>query len=313
MTLDNLREEWIGQRPRYETFARHIQEILTRDLQKHCIRGIVTSRAKEIDSLVKKAIVGGYNLDQISDKAGARIVLTYPDQVSQADSLIAELLMVHERDDKAEKLGESQLGYLGIHYAVSLRPDQAGEYTDLRCEVQLHTRAQNLWSDTAHDLAYKPASPLPTKIGRAIYRLIALIELFDDQIANARAAILKQPGFREALILELLEKHYYRLTAKLYRRELSLHILGCLAALIPEPALLAETTAAFVADKDEKLRFIYEQYRDDQRCSPLLFQPEALLIFPLLEHDRHRLKDTWDRVLAPELLEDLAAVWGVSL
>lgn len=311
MSLEALREEWIRERPRYDAFVTVIRETLEQTFRAQGIPCSVFARAKEIDSLVKKAILKNYTLEQIGDRAGARVIITYPDHVPQSDQLIERVFQIHERDDKAEQLGERKLGYLGIHYSVSLHSGQEQGFEGIRCEVQLHTKAQNLWSDTAHNLAYKPAAPVPAKIRRAMYRLIALVELFDDQIATARQVIRQQPGFHAAQTLDQLEKYYYRLTAKPHNRELSLYILDCIDRIISED--FSEMIAAFVTAHDVKLREIFTDYRDDQRCTPLLFQPESLFLFWALEQDPYRLKDEWNQKFPPELLEGLATVWGTRI
>jgi hypothetical protein len=62
------------------------------------------------------------------------------------------------------------------------------------------------------------------------------------------------------------------------------------------------------------LQALYRAYREDERANPLLFQPEALLIFERLETDPDRLRGAWpvDR-LRLELLESLGTVWGVAV
>lgn len=66
---------------------------------------------------------------------------------------------------------------------------------------------------------------------------------------------------------------------------------------------------AFIAVNREKLVRIYRDYADDDR-NPMLMQPESLLVFERLEHDRFRLVDQWLKVLPMTWIEQLADIWG---
>jgi len=68
----------------------------------------------------------------------------------------------------------------------------------------------------------------------------------------------------------------------------------------------------FVEHNREKLEEIFRDYAEDERCNPLLFQPETLLVFERLDKDPFRLKEVWARALPLELLESLAAIWGTA-
>ncbi len=54
----------------------------------------VTSRAKEIDSFVKKLIRTPQPYDDVYDKAGVRIVPTYPDERAALHQLVQEVFDV---------------------------------------------------------------------------------------------------------------------------------------------------------------------------------------------------------------------------
>ena len=78
--------------------------------------------------------------------------------------------------------------------------------------------------------------------------------------------------------------------------------------------LVSEVVEPFVATHRATLEQIYNQYADDSRATPLLFQPEALLILACLETDPYLLRETWPTNELPvDLLESLASIWGVEL
>jgi len=232
--------------------------------------------------------------------------------------IVRQKFTVHKYDNKALGLEYDQLGYLGIHFEVSLPDGHLDSFDQLRgliCEVQLHTRAQNLWADISHELSYKPSQTPPPEIKRAIYRLVAVVEIFDQQVAIARRAMLNLDGFQEARMLEQLDRHFYRFTAKPYDRELSLSTLLGLQGLFSKEEIegFESLLDEFVDRHAGKLSQIYAQYAEDDRCNPLLFQPETMLVFERLERDPFRLKEAWENFLPLELLESLATVWGSPL
>ena len=321
MGLAEIRERWLSERPRYERLADTVKLSLERRLHKDGIAGQCFARAKDLGSLLKKVLLRGVldsTYEALSDRAGVRVVVTYPDSVPGVEAAIEDTLDVRKKDDKRLTRRVNELSYFGIHYDVCLRPPLATdleEMAGLPCEVQIQTRASNLWSDVAHQLAYKSAVDASPETRRSIYRLMALVEIFDETIEKARDTIMNTLGYEERSMLSVLEPHYYRYAGRPFSADLSLRILATLKGLLPagQTAAFARTMENFAAAHEQKLRVLYEAYRADERCSPLLFQPEALFVFEELERDPFQLKDTWVRQFDLDLLEELAMVWGRPL
>jgi len=227
MNLEAVREQWLAEQPVYEDFGKRVKSILEAEVRRKGITCVVHERIKEVSSFLKKTLRKNYDnpYEEVHDKVGVRVICTYKDSLQQLEEIVKTSFIVHKYENKTLGLEYDQLGYLGIHFEVSL-PETALESDDkhkgLICEIQLHTRSQNLWADISHELSYKPSQHPPVEIKRAIYRLIALVEIFDEEVSQARKAILSLPGFQEAHMLEELEKQFYRFTAKPYDRELSL-------------------------------------------------------------------------------------------
>ena len=112
-----------------------------------------------------------------------------------------------------------------------------------------------------------------------------------------------------------MEKHFYRLTARTFDKELSLEILGNLVPVLEptEVSSFGTWLDTFVEKNKSKLATIFRDYAEDDRCSPLLFQPESLLIFELIEAKPFLLKDIWCKAFPFVLLEELATVWGKQI
>ncbi|MGD9116488.1 MAG: RelA/SpoT domain-containing protein [Dehalococcoidia bacterium] len=319
MELEALRERWIAERGLYKDFSEYVKSILEAETRRRGIACIVSARAKEVASLLKKALRKRYTnpYDEIFDKAGVRVVLTYYDQLDNVEKIIRGLFNVLKYENKIVGLDYDQLGYLGIHFRVTLqnKESHAERFHGLICEIQLHTRAQNLWADVSHELMYKPLQTPPVEIKRAIYRLMSLVEIFDQEIAQARSTILELPGFQEAGILDQVEKNFLQFTVRTFDRKLSLAIIPKLLPLFSVEELegFGSLLDDFVEHNQGKLEDIFRDYAQDERCNPLLFQPETLLVFERLDKDPFRLKHLWADALPVELLESLAIIWGKAI
>ena len=305
-----IREQWETDRPLYEAVCQEVKSKLqnaTRDRGLDCD---ITSRTKDIDSLLKKALRKDYAdpYHDMHDKAGVRVVCTYRDSLDDLQAIVREHFKVFGHENKAAKLSYAELGYPGIHFEVIV--DNCD--SELMCEVQLLTRAQSLWADISHELAYKPWQTPPDEVIRAVYLQSALVEIFDNQMAEARKTMLGLPGGREMRVLNELEKQFLRFVPSKYDRQLSLMVVEILLPIIPEHEIetFGSIIDEFVNEKETLLKQVFTDYADDSRRSPLLFQPESILIFLCMERDLFQLKQIWGKSMPLDLLLDLGEAWG---
>lgn len=318
--METLRELWANDRPRYEALCTHVRNTLRPAIWNRGISCEIQTRTKEPDSLLKKALRKDYDepYEGIRDKAGARLVCTYRSALTELEDIVREHFEVCGYENKTTNLGYDRLGYPGIHIeitalqnAVEASPEIAG----LVCEIQLLTRAQSLWADISHQLAYKPAQDPPDEIKRAINVQGALIELFDNEMERTRHEVLNLKGFQEAKMLEALDRHFFRFAAERYDKELSLYVLDRLIPLFSPDEIqrFEPLLCSFVSKRQDTLSTVFKDYADDDRRSPLLFQPESIVIFMCLERDRFNLKRIWGEFLPLEVLQGLADVWGMDI
>lgn len=317
MNLEAAREMWLGERRVYAGLAAHVRQIIQREIQRRGVLATYTAREKDLASLLKKLLRKKYEYDGVHDKAGVRVTVDFPTDVATVEAAIREQFIVQHYENKTFTLEYDRLAYLGIHFEVTIPNTPLAEerWRGLLCEIQVQTLAQNCWAEISHQLIYKSDEEPPGEVKRRIYRLMALVELFDESIGMARDTLLRQPGFEEGRLLHELERWFYRFTAQRFDRALSLEIIGILrdAYSEQERSSVSHLLDAFVAANREKLEGIYTTYRGDDRCSPLLFQPEALMVFERLETDEFRFKEFWLAHLPETLLENLASVWGLSI
>jgi ppGpp synthetase/RelA/SpoT-type nucleotidyltranferase len=321
--LEALRRRYSEELPQYESLAAHVDGLLRKETVAAGIRCDIDHRVKSVASFLKKVLrkqhegslaAGQPVYDQVRDKAGIRVVANYQGEVVRAEAVVQRLFPHAQREDKAQDLEHSNIGYLGVHYDAVLPDDRLGPEEEglrnLPCEIQVHTRAQSAWAKVAHELAYKAFQPPEEGVLRMIYRLAPLMEIFDDQAQRAREAIHNQPGFPEAVVLDELEEHFYRFTGRDFDRLLSLEIIHELWPLIEGAGQpYGPAIDAFVQQYHAKLEEIFERYAEDDR-NLLLSQPESLLVFEQLERDPFRLTAQWNQGLPMDLLEPLGDAWG---
>jgi hypothetical protein len=90
-------------------------------------------------------------------------------------------------------------------------------------------------------------------------------------------------------------------------------ILPALAELtgLPADRIHPELVGPYIAEHESELKALYADYENDDRANPLLFQPEALLIFERLANDRYRLRQVWPPSVPESVLSALARTRGV--
>jgi ppGpp synthetase/RelA/SpoT-type nucleotidyltranferase len=322
-SFEELTALYADERPNYKDLASQLGTRIQDRLERRGLEVIVQWRAKTVQSFVKKALRKGYAdpLSEIGDKAGVRVIVHFEADVPVVREVVGELCTIVNEESKRDALAYDQLGYLGVHLDVHAVDDalDASDRDRLRglgAEVQIHTKAQSAWAVVSHELLYKSPQELSVEIQRGITRLVALVELFDGEIARFRQAIESDPDFEEMVVLGPLDDEIVRFSARRPDRALSAIVVPPLVRLHERPAgeLYPEVLMPFIVEHEEQLQALYNAYRDDERANPLLFQPEALLIFERLEHDPDRLGAAWpvDR-LPLELLESLGTIWGVEL
>ena len=319
-SLEEVRERWIREKPRYEGFLECVTTILTNATRQRGIVCHVSGRTKDVGGFIKKAYSKSYRSPwrQTTDKAGARVVVLYRDDAARVSSIIEHAFDFRGPFDKATELKDNLLGYRGVHYDVRLKgEDLAGrtKFRGLRCEVQVNTAPERAWADVSHELIYKPAQGPALEARRTINLLMALVELFDDHVARTKTDIMNAPGFREAAVLDILSTKFHAFDARRFNRELSMEVIGALMSLYSDDELAAydELMSQFVDSNRSELQQIYGDYANDDRHPLLLFQPESLLVFERLEKDRFQLRDAWEDALPLEFLEKMASVWGVDV
>jgi ppGpp synthetase/RelA/SpoT-type nucleotidyltranferase len=324
LDLRVIARQYKGERRLYAALANAVENRLRSAALQRGLVCSCSSREKDLTSLLKKMLRKEYqNYDQITDKAGSRVIVSDISELPIAETLIRETFDVLEQTNKTAETGVDRLGYHGIHFLVamprgkSIDADGVTESIDGKvCEVQLHTRAESLWNEVSHTLLYKPNQEPPNHVKRRLFRLVALMEIFDDEVAATKRIIAEQPGSESAVILTQLEGPFLRLAGRPFDKELSLEIIESLrtALSVEEREGLGEKLDQFLDDRAEKLsEFFSDHLAINEEENPLVFQPEVILIFQQLERDKFALKERWREEYPFELLDSLATKWGENI
>ena len=168
----------------------------------------------------------------------------------------------------------------------------------------------------SHDSIYKndeTIKTLPDDVKRRVNLMAGQIEIADREFDRLSGET--RPS-AEADMLRFLEPFYYQLTTSRFDIELSLTVLKALMPLLHEglPSEKAKLRSFLETNHDWlEQRYAMAQTPEAIPVSPLFFQPEALLIYELLDKDEIGLKHVWEESLPPKELERLAKDFGFSL
>lgn len=317
--MDALRVEYQREYGRYGRLGQWVAALIKPALNDAAVYvPFVEDRPKDVPAFLKKAFRKGYEdpMTEITDKSGVRVVVSLKSDVKKVEGIIDDLFIIEEHSNKEEELAPDTLGYLGIHFLVRpkahhLQRDDM-DLEGLICEIQIQTRAQNAWATVSHPLLYKPAGQNPpASIARRINRLVALVELFDNEVAEARRSVMAEPGYRQGAMLQPLEKEFLQFARADFDEDLSMAVLDVVAqAYTAEeldhfPALIAD----FVQQNREYIASVFANASREE-SDPLLFQPEVLAILERLWNRKALLRAAWDDRFPSVMLDRLSEALG---
>ena len=191
-------KEWgdiyITKQGQYDRFRVQLEHLLGRLINETGIEiSQISSRTKDIDSFIEKVIRKGYEVpfEECTDLVGIRIITYYLEDVSKIARIIEDEFNIDFENsvDKSKTLEPDRFGYLSVHYVVSLSPSRATEtewrsYANIKAEIQLRTVLQHAWATIDQKLRYKIEDEVPKDLRRQLFRLVALLELADEEFED---------------------------------------------------------------------------------------------------------------------------------
>lgn len=328
MTFDvaAVRDAYKLQYPAYCKLVDVARPLLEAAIRSRLKDAVVDGRAKEPYKFVQKAIRKFLEdpdeyadpLARIGDGAGLRIIVSNLDDSKRACAIAKEIFDVLDVEDVGERYEPNELGYLGLHLQAKLKADviDANDTYLLgyQLEIQIHTKAQNAWATVSHPLLYKPPGGQGSKtVSAKVYRAVALVSLFDEQVTEARTAMLTDPRYRPAAMLSIVQRQFLDWLQQPSDDGLSLSVLGIIEQAYGDMSVsqFEHLMEEYVKNNRERLTSVLELYRTAAEEYPLLFQPEVLAIAERLDHARQELASAWHASALPaDLLSDTATALG---
>ncbi|WP_049566371.1 hypothetical protein [Streptomyces sp. SBT349] len=314
------RQEW----PAIDKAAELTAAYIRRRAARRHLSCQVSARAKAISSFIKKAYHKQYAdpWNEITDKAGIRIVVPYSSLLYEALDLIDSSCTVIRVEDDRKKPGfEERLEYPRLHVQIQARWEEMDpDGVPYECEVQIRTEAEDLWARMSHSLMYKPGSTadIPPDVRRSLYRLIALVELYDSEVERGVKALAQNPDFSHSNdLLAEAERIYQTFSSHPYDRQLSEDVADVLVDAVGDDPTYADRLVEFAEEHRGRIERAYEQYGPSSEQFLqygrylLASQPESLIIFERLANARHDLQASWEGNLEDRLLIDMARIWRV--
>lgn len=324
-TVDDALRKFVEMRPRLELAGADVTKAIHEILAPTGTVARLSHRVKEVESYRAKVMFKSYAdpWAQVTDKVGVRALVERSSDVDRVHKAIADSgrLEVVNITDKRSGLGTEKLGYSGLHldlHAPVRDEDRAGA-EPVACELQIRTVAQDAWSVVSHKLVYKPPRKLSKKDRRAIMRLCALVELFDEEVDRVSKKSAKRskvgPASRYSDLASLVTSHYARFASNQGHRELTEATLRAVQGAISEDERsdYPQTLSRYVAENLNALTDLYASYGPESEMSVssaylLWSQPESLAILERLDNNHANdlllhwraceLPDEWLRTLA---------------
>lgn len=170
--------------------------------ERNIVIAYSSAREKEVESLQEKCQRTTYDRskgkyvykytdprNQITDFAGVRIVAYLNSDIHTIRSAVEAIFSIDMDNsvDKLKQMQENEVGYLSMHYIISLKDVSYEErmYKGLKCEVQIRTLLQDAWAQIFHDRYYKSNVDLiemTPDLKRRTNLIAGSLELLDEQI-----------------------------------------------------------------------------------------------------------------------------------
>ena len=199
--MDNLKAEYEKAQPEYRMAQRKTLvavENVTELLQNQIVIDSIKSRIKEFESVVEKCDRKNYeNTDgqpyydintirnYMQDVVGIRIITLYRTDVYKIYEAIknTELVISHV-DDYIKSPKES--GYRSLHLVVMVQIPTNDGTKLVPAEIQLRTKAMDLWATLDHEFRYKNDDPDPESIA-LLQGLAVTIDETDEKAERIRS------------------------------------------------------------------------------------------------------------------------------
>lgn len=282
------------------------------------VEAFVSGRAKEVRSVEQKLRARDRaepgrdaSFSDLPDLIGVRVVVRLESEIAIVAEELHRLFVVDKDVDVRDERGREETpGYRGRHFDVRARPaeDLPELLATQAAEIQVRTRAADVWASLEHELRYKGGGELPPARSRQFVLAASLLELAERELEDLRAWQLDnqrdsgqgQPTparterglLDEAVLADYLSRRYPAAPSTPRRlgwmlellREMHLNTIPALEAAlpaVPDPRILALVEGRATVDTvrmmdDELLLVAQEAYLKANRVVPDERNPQRL-------------------------------------
>ena len=193
----------------YAQALKRYKRIIRRILSKSEISAtLVKLRSKTQMGVFTKQLDRSYSdpWAECADFIGARIDLYLSQAIRPASLLPSKVLSITVLDveDKELTRDPKHLKYGGLHVQIESDEFLGPTGQPIQCEVQVRTIAEHTWAETEHKYVYKGPKGLPLSVQRTFARLLALVELMDDELVRGVEDVKNSDMFDDHLLVQFL-------------------------------------------------------------------------------------------------------------
>ncbi len=240
--------------------------------------------------------------EECSDLLGVRIIVQLASEkwpVADAFESSDEFTVL-DIDDKEASREVKALTYAGLHLDLLCKWAETPLSKKVRCEVQIRTLAEHTWAETEHEFIYKGPEEIPKKTQRQFARVLALVELLDQELDRGVRSVSQLPSYAVLKLSKALSEDAKDLGWTHGSRSLSLENLDEICARTDRtPDDLAELARKFKTDSRPELDKLQatigpKSLRFDVKMHALAAQPECILVAALLAENPFQVKEQFE-------------------
>lgn len=314
-TLESVRARYLNVLASLGELSEKMDSVLRQAASAAGVSCHVSVRTKDVASLLKKIVTKRYDdpWSQLTDKVGARVVVQRASDVDvmcRALQTEPRLTVIAVEDKRPHEPG--QFDYSGIHLRTTLVHNPEHEV-----EIQIRTAAQDVWSDVSHTLLYKPVIEAPGEVHHAVLRLLALVEVIDEEVERVMSDVEARPDYAVRLLHRIAETRLLGFVATEHDIALSTELLEALLPTISPDELpgYAARLDEYLASRRPALEQMYADHGPtsgvaDEPAYLMLSQPETLVFLERLTAAPESAVASWRPKLPSLMLRTLVALSG---
>ena len=150
----------------------------------------IQSRIKTFESAVNKCLNRGNTCDmkaikKLHDIAGIRIITLYVDDIYRIRNALVRQPSIEVLEERDYVANPKDNGYRSLHLIISVHVYFCESTRSVPVEVQIRTKAMDLWASVEHDIKYKNDTP-SKEAPQMFARIAKILEDFDEKAMRLR-------------------------------------------------------------------------------------------------------------------------------